>query len=89
MKNSKLKFCEYMQNISRSKSFGKFVLIVYVTRKVPTSKRRVSSIFDDFSPPLKDENVIYGCSPAVCVAICKFDSLPFLLDFPFNCDVMF
>ena len=30
MKNSKLKFSEYMQNISRSKSFGKFVLIVYV-----------------------------------------------------------
>ena len=29
MKNSKLKFSEYMQNISRSKSFGKFVLIVY------------------------------------------------------------
>ena len=28
MKNSKLKFIEYMQNISRSKSFGKFVLIV-------------------------------------------------------------
>ena len=28
MKNSKLKFSEYMQNISRSKSFGKFVLIV-------------------------------------------------------------
>ena len=27
MKNSKLKFSEYMQNISRSKSFGKFVLI--------------------------------------------------------------
>ena len=31
MKNSKLKFSEYMQNISRSKSFGKFVLIVYAT----------------------------------------------------------
>ena len=28
MKNSKLKFSEYMQNISRPKSFGKFVLIV-------------------------------------------------------------
>ena len=28
MKNSKLKFNEYMQNISRSKSFGKFALIV-------------------------------------------------------------
>ena len=28
MKNSKLKFSEYMQNISRAKSFGKFVLIV-------------------------------------------------------------
>ena len=32
MKNSKLKFSEYMQNISRSKSFGKFVLIGYVTK---------------------------------------------------------
>ena len=31
MKNSKLKFSEYMQNISRSKSFGKFVLIVFDT----------------------------------------------------------
>ena len=29
MKNSKQKFSEYIQNISRSKSFGKFVLIVY------------------------------------------------------------
>ena len=28
VKISKLKFSEYMQNISRSKSFGKFVLIV-------------------------------------------------------------
>jgi hypothetical protein len=28
MKNSKLRFSECMQNISRSKSFGKFVLIV-------------------------------------------------------------
>ena len=28
MKNSKLKFSKYMQNISRSKSFGRFVLIV-------------------------------------------------------------
>ena len=30
MKNSKLKFSEYMQNISRSKSFGKFILIVLI-----------------------------------------------------------
>ena len=30
MKNSKLKVSEYMENITRSKSFGKFVLIVYV-----------------------------------------------------------
>ena len=29
VKNSKLKFSENMQNISRSKSFIKFVLIVY------------------------------------------------------------
>ena len=28
MKNSKLKFSEYVQNVSRSKSFGTFVLIV-------------------------------------------------------------
>ena len=28
MKNSKLKFSEHIQNISRSKSFGKFVLRV-------------------------------------------------------------
>ena len=31
MKNSKLKISEYMQNISRSKSYGKFVLIVKKT----------------------------------------------------------
>ena len=31
MKNSKLKFSEYMQNISRSKSFGKFVFTVRLT----------------------------------------------------------
>ena len=30
MKNSKLKFSKDMQNISRSKSFGRFVLIVIV-----------------------------------------------------------
>ena len=29
MKNSKLRFSEYMQNISRSKSFGKFVFIMH------------------------------------------------------------
>ena len=29
MKNFKLKFSKYMQNISRSKSFDRFVLIVY------------------------------------------------------------
>ena len=29
-KNSKVKFSEDMQNISRSKSFGKFVLIVQI-----------------------------------------------------------
>ena len=35
MKNSKLKFSEYMQNISRSKIFGKFVLIVYISSFTP------------------------------------------------------
>ena len=34
MKNFKLKFSTYMQNISRSKSFGKFVLIVKATSKI-------------------------------------------------------
>ena len=34
MKNSKLKFSEFMQNTSRSKSFGKFVLIVLAFSKV-------------------------------------------------------
>ena len=34
MKNFKLKFSEYMQNIRRSKSFGKFVLIVNLNLKV-------------------------------------------------------
>ena len=31
IKKSKLKFSKYMQNISRSKSFGRFVLIVFGT----------------------------------------------------------
>jgi hypothetical protein len=35
MKKSKLKFSEYMQNISRSKSCGKFVLIVYTGFPLP------------------------------------------------------
>ena len=35
MKNSKLKFREYMQNISWSKRFGKFVLICNVCKKIP------------------------------------------------------
>ena len=38
MKNSKLKFSEYMQNISRSKSFGKFVIIVQ-QKFVPTFEK--------------------------------------------------
>ena len=43
MKNSKLKFIEYMQNISRSKSFGKFVLIVKLSAssKVKKEKNKV------------------------------------------------
>ena len=32
MNNSKLQFSEYTQNISRSESFGKFVLIVKHTK---------------------------------------------------------
>ena len=42
MKNSKLKFSEYMQNISRSKSFGKFVLIVYTKWSTVFCKRRAA-----------------------------------------------
>ena len=37
MKNYQLKFSEYMQNISRSKSFGKFVLIVLSLCSCPMS----------------------------------------------------
>ena len=40
MKNSKLKFSEYMQNISRSKSLGKSVLIVYFRAK-PDDREKV------------------------------------------------
>ena len=36
MKNSKLKFTEYVKSISRSKSFDKFVLIVYLVAVVST-----------------------------------------------------
>ena len=35
MKNSKLKFSEYMQKISWSKRFGKFVLIVFPSDSIP------------------------------------------------------
>ena len=38
MKNSKLKFSEYMQNISRFKSFGKFVLIVHLLYRAETER---------------------------------------------------
>ena len=34
MKNSKLEFSELMQNISRSESFGKFVLIVMTSSRL-------------------------------------------------------
>ena len=42
MKNFKLKFSEYMQNISRSKSFGKFVLIMSLNqcRKTPRQSKK-------------------------------------------------
>ena len=40
MKNSKLKLNEYMQNISRSNSFGKSVLIVYFRAK-PDDREKV------------------------------------------------
>ena len=40
MKNSKLKFSEYMQNINGSKSFGKSVLIVYFRAK-PDDREKV------------------------------------------------
>ena len=35
MINSNLKFSEYMQNISKSKSFGKFVFIVFIIATWP------------------------------------------------------
>ena len=38
MKNSKLKFSEYMQNINRWNSFGKFVLIVNADFLFPEMK---------------------------------------------------
>ena len=41
MKNFRQKFSEYMQNISRSKSFGKFVLIVYQGRT--KNKKKIAS----------------------------------------------
>ena len=34
MKNSRLKCSEYVQNISKSKSFGKLVLIVYIKEAI-------------------------------------------------------
>ena len=52
MKNSKLKFSEYVQNINRSKSFGKFVLIVLSGMFSPTvpllSTLKWSLDFHDF-----------------------------------------
>ena len=55
MKNSKLKFSEYMQNISSSKSFGKFVLSVrnsngYLTTtwQMPDNKMEISDCFSKY-----------------------------------------
>ena len=45
LKNSKLKFSEYIQNISRSKSFGTFVLIAVSTKQ----GGRLFEIFVTFS----------------------------------------
>ena len=46
MKNSKLKFSEHMQNISRSKSFGKFVLIVIVKYLVMNNAVAYQKLFE-------------------------------------------
>ena len=43
MKNSKLKFSEYMQNISRSKNFGRFVLIVLLSNNRHHSNKLLKS----------------------------------------------
>ena len=40
---SKLRFSEYMQNISRSKRFGKCVLIVYLICVVPFQNSKIDS----------------------------------------------
>ena len=63
-------------------------MIVYVDQKSSQLSPKLSDLVlcnecHQFliPPPLKDGNVIYGCSPAVCVAICKFDSLPFFIGF--------
>ena len=46
MKNSKLKFSEHMQNISRSKSVGKFVLIVIVKYLVMNNAGAYQKLFE-------------------------------------------
>ena len=51
IKNSKQKFSEYMQNISRSKSFGKFVLIVI-------SRLKLEKLGKMVGPQTRAENTV-------------------------------
>ena len=43
MKNSQLRFSEYMQNISRSISFGKFILMCYARAWCGTGEKKLRS----------------------------------------------
>ena len=45
IKNYKLKFSEYMQNTSRSKSFGRFFLIVYILDVASNRKTLIDECF--------------------------------------------
>ena len=55
MKKSKLKFSEYKQNISRSKSFSKFVLIVLIKEQLSNEWIIKSNLSDNFYWPHANE----------------------------------
>ena len=76
MKNSKLKFSEYMQNIIRSKSFGKFVLIVYQS-KCKTAK--LFSVHFDWSKIQKAGELENLRWPRLKIALIAKSALIYLL----------
>ena len=67
MKNSKLKFSEHMQNISRSKSVGKFVLIVIVKYLVMNNAGAYQKLFEITGDIIKQSKPLPNFSYLMCL----------------------